>query len=283
MEKSVCARVAVMILEVDIGNTRIKWRLRKGRATLEAQSHVHYGRFDYDAWLASIDVEPCAVFIVTVIVEQKQRFTEWFCRRSWSCPLVFAEVSRECAGVINGYRELSQMGPDRWLAMVAAFDRFGGPCVVVDCGSACTVDVLQASGKHLGGYIVPGLSLMREALFRDTDRVKLLELNYDDASSLGRSTQEAVASGTRIMLLGMIAEAIESLLRAGEQQPLLVVTGGVGDKLRAWLRVYLQERGLWQQLAGIESAPELVFDGLPLVCETSRDEDSINNSEASRI
>ncbi|MDP1069535.1 type III pantothenate kinase, partial [Klebsiella pneumoniae] len=66
-----------------------------------------------------------------------------------------------------------RMGVDRWLAMLAAWQRVGQSCWVVDCGSAITLDLLDAEGRHQGGYILPGLRLMQQSLLGNTAEVRV--------------------------------------------------------------------------------------------------------------
>ncbi len=75
---------------------------------------------------------------------------------------------RVAAGVVNGYADPSLLGVDRWLAVIGAYQRVQGACVVADIGTAATVDVVAADGRHRGGYIVPGPQLMVASLLRGT-------------------------------------------------------------------------------------------------------------------
>ena len=72
----------------------------------------------------------------------------------------------------SGYRDPERLGVDRWLALIAARERSKQPTVIVDAGSACTIDLLDSEGRHLGGYILPGLTAMGEALVRGTHQIQ---------------------------------------------------------------------------------------------------------------
>ena len=78
----------------------------------------------------------------------------------------------EQCGVRSSYAEPAQLGADRWAALIGARRRYAGPCAVVNAGTTMTVDALSAEGIFLGGFIVPGLELMREALARNTAQLK---------------------------------------------------------------------------------------------------------------
>jgi len=253
-----------MILEFDIGNSNIKWRFCSDGKIHSSGSCSHNGRIVYRYLLASIDVVPSCISVVSVLATEKEQFSEW-CYRRWGLKPQFAEVARHCAGVTNGYDEVSQMGPDRWLGMIAAYNQVHHDCLVVDSGSACTVDLLLASGQHLGGYIVPGLELMRGALFRDTDRVKLSSINYDDDVVLGCSTNQAVSSGLQLMLLGLVSIALDELIKAGADRPVVIITGGGAQNLAELLEDYLMERARMSDIDSIMLKPDLVFEGLPFI------------------
>lgn len=254
-----------MILEFDIGNSNVKWRVRKGDKLKVRGSVPHCGKINYSELLVSADIVPQRIDVVSVLAKEKELFSEW-CYGRWGLKPRFAVVSADCAGVVNAYQDVAQMGPDRWLAMIAAYDRVRHDCLVVDSGSACTLDLVLASGQHLGGYIVPGIELMRGALFRDTDRVKLSSIDYDKAVKLGRSTGQAVSSGLQLMLLGLVSIALDQLIAEGATKPMVVLTGGGAKSLSGLLELYLLERNRLEDVAGIVLRSDLVFEGLPLVC-----------------
>ncbi|WP_422678957.1 type III pantothenate kinase, partial [Citrobacter cronae] len=106
-----------------------------------------------------------------------------------------AQPAQEMAGVRNGYEDFQRLGMDRWLGALGAFHLAKGACLVIDFGTAAKADFVAADGEHLGGYICPGMPLMRSQLRTHTRRIR-----YDDASAEralnslgpGRSTVEAV-------------------------------------------------------------------------------------------
>ena len=198
------------ILEVDIGNSYFKWRLREGKKVLEKGSVLRVGELDYTSifaeWFSS--KTPKKVSIASVVKIETERFTTW-CSQSLGLSPYVAKVSTHFAALVNGYERVEQMGVDRWLAMIAAYDELGRECLVVDIGSACTIDLVLADGHHVGGYIAPGLKLMKNALSRDTDSVKLTKLASDLSLEPGRTTELAVSAGLQSMLLGLVLHALD--------------------------------------------------------------------------
>jgi len=149
---------------------------------------------------------------------------------------------------------------DRWLGLVAA--RAQGPCgaVVVDAGSALTLDSLAPGGRHEGGWIVPGLAMGRDALFQGTARVRG-EVEWQwQGEGVPRHTAEAVAQGLLRQSIALIWDITERLAARWAVPPRVMLTGGDAQALLP---------GLAQRLppAQLMLAPDLVLDGLLLLAK----------------
>ena len=216
-----------MILEIDVGNTRIKWRTLQNGGTCDRGA---LPKEELEKWLLDMGQQKvpgkvrfsCVANrdIVKKLAEQVSQ---------WGCPLQEATTSHDAAGVCCGYDDPGTLGVDRWLAVVAAFNEFSRPCVVVDAGSAVTVDIVNGDGQHLGGYIVPGLGMMRQSLFEGTSQVKVDDFT-EESIEPGCSTKQAVANGSLLMIKAMIESATE-LLKSEIGSAQIVITGGDGDYL----------------------------------------------------
>lgn len=173
----------------------------------------------------------------------------------WSVGIEVARSAARVAGVTSAYREPATLGVDRWLAILAARAKCSGLCVVIDCGTALTMDIVEAGGRHRGGYIVPGLALQWRAL-EGTARIRLSGRDAgvsDTDSSPGRSTQEAVRHGSVAMVSGWLVND-EAVRQAGSEQGLFVAGGDAGLLVPG-----LQKAGL-----EVRREPDLVLDGLAL-------------------
>lgn len=239
-----------MILELDVGNSRIKWRLlADDLAVLEAG---HVSGFDELLRVTELDAAITLARMCSVRGgEVNKRLEDWV-RVKHSVALVQARVAQNCGGVTNQYADVSRLGIDRWLAMLAAYRRAGGACMVIDSGTAFTIDVIDAQGLHLGGYIIPGLRLMHSSLEANT-AIRLSD-NYSTYSeSLGHSTDEAVFNGAVTALLATIKQLSASLGKASDVE--IYFAGGDAELLHG--------------LAGLnrsEIVTSLVFDGLDVAC-----------------
>jgi len=238
-----------MILELDCGNTRIKWRLRDGERI------SHRGAFPTAEGLNGVISDELAhesierVLIGSVLDEEfRRKLVSWSLGYFQINP-EFAVSEPLCNGITNGYQQPEKLGVDRWLALLAAKEKTPGACIIVDCGSAITVDLVTAQGEHLGGYIAPGLRLMREALGANTSAIKLGHIGYPENDFPGRNTVAAIKSAELAMIAGLVIRAKAALLHYESSAPAVWVTGGDGE----WLAT---------QLEGSRFVEDLVLDGL---------------------
>ena len=242
-----------MILELDVGNSRIKWRLLLAEGLMVAGAgHVSgleelQGVTELEA--ATINMaRMCSVRGGDV----NKQLADWV-RGKYGVELAVAAVTQSCGGVTNQYTDVSRLGIDRWLAMLAAFKRVGGPCIVVDAGTAFTIDVLDAQGVHLGGYILPGLSLMRSSLESATG-IRLTPGFTGSPEIMGHSTDQAVSNGALSALLALISQ----LMRAAANKQLaakVLFTGGDAELFHTHAAI-----------EGSDVIPNLVLDGLDVAC-----------------
>lgn len=250
-----------MILELDCGNTLIKWRLldRGGRVR---DGDMAPDLVELQRLLGSQerDIGGCRLVSVRsedetqIIVEQ---LTSWLKRH----PLV-ARPSEELSGVRNGYTDYHRLGMDRWLALVAGYELAGRACVVIDLGTAVTSDLVDDAGRHLGGFIAPGTKLLRATLLEHTRLVR-----YENKASWdlvdpspGMTTAEAVECGCGLMLSGFVQEQLRVARRLLGDDPVVILTGGDAGAVVPLLP------------AGTRVVPDLVFRGLALACPMGLDE-----------
>ena len=234
-------------MQLDLGNTRCKWRLVRGEKVL-GRGSVDAG----DAFLPPLEIQPEAILVASVASAASEQQLALATFERWEIEPWFARSEAETLGLRSSYAEPQRLGVDRWLAMLAAWYPRRARVMVVDAGSALTVDIVAANGQHEGGYIMPGLALMQRALVRDTQRVRFKQA-VDGKLAPGHSTAEAVAHGAALAQCGAVRLALDTAMRAGGSAPCVIVSGGDGPALVAQL-------GL-----DAEFYEDLVFDGLALV------------------
>lgn len=241
-----------MRLLLDIGNSRLKWATETadgGYATVALD--YRRPRFLDDlrrSWL-TID-PPQTVAIASVSNRRLFESLISLSRSLWpQCRLLLPKASAAAFGVRNAYRQAEKLGVDRWLAIIAAHHHYGGDLCIVDCGTAVTVDVLQADGRHLGGLICPGLNAMKQALVANTAELDFTAQVY--RGGLGTATDVAIANGVGAAVTGLI----EQTLRNQAVGYRLLLTGGDAASIAELLSVpYLLDA-------------ELVLKGMSIFCE----------------
>ncbi len=239
-----------MILVIDAGNTRIKWGLHNGAwLSLGTAARAEISSLR-DAW-QNLPAPDCIV-IANVAGEKigsalLQLLHGFRARVHW----VIAE-DFQC-GLRNSYAMPSQLGADRWAAAIAAWDLFHEECVVVNAGTAVTVDALSAQGVFLGGLIIPGISLMRESLAKNTGGLKL---ERGEFKPFPANTADAIESGVVQALCGAI-EGMRSVLRAGKA-PQCLLSGGSAKDLQPHLN------------PPAKVLDNLVLEGLVIIAEEGR-------------
>ncbi len=249
--------MAMDCLLIDVGNSSIKWAVGDSCQPLTAldvqrcprRSHqATADESDAQVLLNDLDLHNISVLPVWVSSVAGQPFDSQLihCFQAAGWPSVMIESAKGCEhDVVNSYAQPQSMGVDRWLAMVAARYGRSGPLLVIDAGTALTIDVVAADGCHQGGYILPGVQLMEEALIRETGRVR-----FSDTALLstepGQSTAQCVTSGLWIAAFGAV-----SLVANRHPDHRIVLTGGGGEALLA-----VGVRGEWR--------PHLVLEGLAI-------------------
>lgn len=237
-----------MRLELDLGNSFIKWRVAggldsgiAGRIRLHDLAHLpeQIGKHSFDA-----------IYVGSVAAANIDLALSELCLVHWGVAPEFAQVARvDSVGLIPVYAELQQLGVDRWLAMLAARVQFSGALMVVDAGSAITIDEIDDSINHKGGYIVPGFNMLQTSLLGRTAKVRFDQLAKGSLTA-GRNTSECVASGAEWVLRGIALQLDE--WRASRPEAKLVVTGGDAERLLSYL----------VDARSSEHLPDLVLEGL---------------------
>jgi type III pantothenate kinase len=161
-------------------------------------------------------------------------------------PEWIASRKQQC-GIVSSYSQPEQLGPDRWAALIGAWHRFHGPCIVVGAGTTVTVDALSGEGVFLGGLIIPGFDLMRESLARNTAQLKLQEGDYHYFPD---NTANAIKSGAINALCGALERMLRFLQESGEIMPFIALSGGAAGLIEGRLN------------ARVEVVENLVLEGL---------------------
>ncbi|TRZ55102.1 MAG: type III pantothenate kinase [Rhodocyclaceae bacterium] len=219
-----------MLLCIDCGNSRLKWGLHDGQRWLK-QAALPLAELDRLKQEFSALPLPSAVFACSVAGEQAHTAVE----RSVAAlglPLTWLVSKPAQCGVTNSYTNPAQLGADRWAAMIGARQLFQGDCLVVNAGTATTIDVLDRNGVFQGGLILPGIDLMRGSLASNTAQLPLAE---GACHPLPRNTADAIVSGALLATAGAIARMFAHV--AATPGAICLVTGGAAAPLLPVLEV----------------------------------------------
>jgi type III pantothenate kinase len=242
-----------MKLLLDLGNSRCKWALLGPK--FQSGGAIEYGadfRAELETALRRI-TRPEQVFAVSVAGSQRQeQLCEWLETR-WKIPLIQISATKQQCGVKNLYEEPGRLGADRWAALIAAHGRNTGTVCIVDCGTAVTIDALDATGVYRGGVILPGLALQRQALVQGTQQIGLS--SGQPGHCLARTTADGVASGTLYGLVGAIDRILDEQAATLGIEPAVLITGGDAAAVRALLRHVSTH------------VPDLVLEGVARIAE----------------
>jgi type III pantothenate kinase len=170
----------------------------------------------------------------------------------WDVAPQWVYASADEAGLVNGYDHPTRLGADRWVAMIGAWHRHQargstGPLVVVMVGTAVTVDALDAQGRFLGGFILPGHGIMLRALESGTAG---LHVPTGEVTEFPTNTSDALTSGGTYAIAGAVEHMVQHLRRRTGDEPVCIMTGGAGWKMAPSMSV------------PFELVDSLIFDGL---------------------
>ncbi len=238
------------IILLDVGNTNIKWTWLDTMGLGEITSLSHQEQ-DIDRLLSqewSAVAAPVQAYISSVAGQDMDNKLQGWMRRHWSLEPSFVRSRAAACGVKNSYREPERLGVDRWLSMLALHARFPGPACVVDCGSAVTIDAIGLAGQHLGGLILPGFGLMRQALAEHT-AIALVGATKP-RGLLARDTESAIAAGGVNAVAALVERIVREVAAESNAPVELVLTGG--------------DAGVLQDALSMSSRiePNLVLQGL---------------------
>lgn len=245
-----------MQLLIDVGNSRIKWAELCGGVLGGFKSCTSSDGSSLPDELRAVE-RPEAIYIASVAGKAAtQRLIEQLTSK-WGVVPHRIDSQQFCCGVTNGYREATQMGVDRWAAMIGAFRQYAGPLCVVDCGSAMTVDVVNAHGHHLGGLIVPGFWMQQRQLIDGTAGISILEGEREN-ETWGRDTTSCIQHGAIEAMAGLVERSVRKLSRQLVDEVMVVMTGGdaVAVMSRLTMQVQVEEHLVLQGMAHIVKSLE---------------------------
>lgn len=249
-------------LLIDIGNTSIHWRVNHSGSNLACPTFSFRHEKNWSLAISKLastvsDANFEKILIASVSGQKNKAIIAQLLQSEFSIVPEYIHSESERDGVVNAYTNPEQLGVDRWLAVLAGYKIINkhdyAAALVVDAGTAMTIDAVLKYGEHLGGSIIAGWNLQQRTLLQNTQ-----EIMASDGELLifGKDTASAVAGGAVLALVGAIKQSLLAL-QTGlgiESKILLVLTGGDAELLEGELIDSVD--------IDIVSADNLVLDGL---------------------
>jgi type III pantothenate kinase len=245
-------------LLVDVGNTRLKWALQDGTELSDCRAQEYtVAQLPHllDEYWREIPV-PGQIYVANVSGEEVAQAITSYSRGRWQQEPVYATVKPVAAGVTNAYRDITQLGIDRWLAVIAAWSKYRSPLLVAGCGTALTIDVVDGDGHHLGGLIIPGLRLMQDYLNTGTRGINTAAVRTP-ALGLGDSTADCIANGAACAMVSAIERVAEESRHKFGADLQRIIMGGDAEVVNSLLREpFILEPNLVLEGLGLDTTPE---------------------------
>ena len=215
-----------MMLLLDRGNSRLKWALASDESwnsgVVEDVSDI------------PIDNAPQRVLVSSVAGEGVTAKLCDYIQQKWSLTPELVTVQAEACGVTNCYTDYSQMGVDRWLAVIAAHAHYPQGALVIDVGTALTVDTVDVSGRMLGGAIFPGPGLLLSSLHQGAADIDIADMQLFDLDiGIEDATEKAVAAGIGQGFVGTVDRLIFVYRNRLPADAAVLVTGGWAKSVMA--------------------------------------------------
>jgi len=251
-----------MLLAIDIGNTTVALGVFQGKALVrdwKVRSEREKTADEYGIMMLELlraaGLDPASVegVIISSVVPP---LTPSF--QSLSQDLFGLKALVVGPGLRTGlpilYENPSEVGADRVVASLAAFEKYGGPAVIIDFGTATTFDAVSARGEYLGGAIAPGIQISAEALYLRTAKLPRIEV-AKPKKAIGKTTVASMQSGIYFGYIGLVNNIISEISKELGSDPQVIVTGGFAAHLGPEIRVPHHHE------------PHLVLEGLRLIYE----------------
>ncbi|HSD69945.1 MAG TPA: type III pantothenate kinase [Woeseiaceae bacterium] len=243
----------------DAGNTRLKWGLYEDGHIGRSGSVTHDALRDtgYAALLTKLPRKVGQVLACNVAGASFATRLSAAIGLHCDADIRFVHSERRAYGVTNGYTTPRRLGVDRWVALIAAYAERHSAAVVVDAGTAVTIDVIDKTGLHLGGQILPGIRLMSSCLSAQTAEIppQGRRANPSAQRAFANNTGAAVTNGAFNAVCGAIERAVHAARKAG-LRPRIVLTGGDASSILTRLEGSVLHR------------PNLVLQGLAHIIDT---------------
>ncbi|KPJ99920.1 MAG: type III pantothenate kinase [Desulfobacterales bacterium SG8_35] len=232
-----------MLLAIDVGNSQTVcgvfkkgdllcyWRLKTDR---EKTADELAARFLPLFAMQNIQFSDISGVIIASVVPTQQQAWQEFSHKYTNCsPLLVNGQSLE-TGIKITTDNPAEVGADRIVNAVAAFEKYGKSIIVVDFGTAITFDCISAKGEYLGGAIMPGMSISLDALASRTAKLPRIDISVPPQRAIGANTVDAIKSGLLFGYGAMVDGLVKKLSAEFTDNPRVIATGGMSELIAAY-------------------------------------------------
>lgn len=228
----------MIILAIDVGNTHIEvglynnkkyitsWRIATGVHRTEDEMITFLDYFLSQKKLKLDDVDD---MIISSVVPNVTQIFQKLCRNYFNKEVFVVEYTLD-TGLKIDYNPPSSVGADRICNAVAAYEKFGGPTIIVDFGTATTLDIIDSKGTYLGGAIAPGLEMTALSLYERTAKLPKISLEYPE-TIIGKTTEHSMQAGIMYGTIKMVDGLIELMKKEIKGNVKVIATGGLANHI----------------------------------------------------
>lgn len=253
-----------MLLVIDVGNTNTvigvfegtrltrSWRIRTERNATEDEFNILITQL-----FAQSEMNPGKITrtIISCVVPPMMQNLDAFCKKYLNHAPHWVDA-KSAAQMPNRYNNPDEVGADRIVNAVAAYQRYQKSLIVIDFGTATTFDVISEKGEYLGGAISPGIGIASEALFQNASKLPRVDLVAPPAHVIGKDTTQSIKSGIIFGYAGLVDGMVTRIKEEMKSDPKVIATGGL-----AVLMSHVSKT--------IETVePDLTLDGLRIIADS---------------
>ena len=247
-----------MKLLLDIGNSSVNWASEE-ESKFFSQGSFMYDKNNFENSLQkniSLTKNTSKILVSNVAGSDIFNSLNSWVKKHGSLELWQSCINRKFKGLKISYTKTEQMGIDRWLSMVACWERYQSSLCIVSCGTALTIDSVDSDGNHLGGYILPGIDLMQKTLIKNTENINF-SIKNDPSIDYASDTKTAVNNGAFLALVSTIDHVVNKFKLELGGVPKCIIYGGNAPLVKSLLG------------HKFEYEPNLVLHGLLITHNTS--------------
>jgi len=242
-------------LLIDIGNTQIKLGIWSEGKLKKCQKCNHANLRSIINKYRSMTFE--RLVYVSVVSDDLDNRISNYLKKTFSLKPSRIKSTRSLLGVKNGYKYPSKLGDDRWCTIVGSYNLFKKPLILIDCGTAISIDCVDGKARHNGGYILSGFDGYRNSFDQahNLKNMKGYKIKKSSKISLARETSHAIINGYIMMVNTVVERIYQEYSKKIDASPMVIVTGSYGEEVLSYSKLKISHE------------PDLVLKSIGLISD----------------